>query len=70
MFKKLREKRIQKGYTNQKMAEILGISKTFYYQIETGSRKLSYEMAIKISDIFNVKPDTLFYNDYIEEKTK
>lgn len=70
MFKKLREKRIQKGYTNQKMAEILGISKTFYYQIETGSRKLSYEMAIKIADIFNVKPDTLFYNDYIEEKTK
>ena len=70
MFKKLREKRIQKGYTNQKMAEILGISKTFYYQIEVGDRKLSYEMAIKIADIFNVKPDTLFYNDYIEEKTK
>lgn len=70
MFKKLREKRIQKGYTNQKMAEMLGISKTFYYQIETGSRKLSYEMAIKIADIFNVKPDTLFYNDYVEEKTK
>lgn len=70
MFKKLREKRIQKGYTNQRMAEMLGISKTFYYQIETGSRKLSYEMAIKIADIFNVKPDTLFYNDYIEEKTK
>ena len=70
MFKKLREKRIQKGYTNQKMAEKLGISKTFYYQIETGSRKLSYEMAIKIANIFNVKPDTLFYNDYIEEKTK
>ena len=70
MFKKLREKRIKKGYTYQKMAEMLGISKTFYYQIEMQDRNLSYNMAIKIADIFNVKPDTIFYNDYIEEKGK
>lgn len=70
MFTKLKEKRIQKKYTNKMMAEKLGISKTFYYQIETGSRKLSYDMAIKIADIFGVKPDTLFYNDYVMQKRK
>ena len=70
MLKKLKEKRLKKGYTYQKMAEKLGISKTFYYQIETQDRKLSYDMAIKIASIFNVKPDTIFYSDYKREKGK
>ena len=70
MFYKLREKRLKKGYTNKMMAEKLGISKTFYFQLETGSRKLTYDMATKIADIFKVKPDTLFYDDYIAQKKK
>ena len=52
------------------VAEKLGISKAFYCQIENGSRKLSYEMAVKIADIFNCKPDNLFYNDFIQQKRK
>jgi len=70
MFVKLKEKRLKKGYTNKKMADMLGISKPFYYQIENGDRKLTYDMAVKIADIFKVKPDTLFYNDYINQKRK
>lgn len=70
MFAKLKEKRYAKKYTNKIMAEKLGISKAFYCQIENGTRKLSYEMAVKIADIFNVKPDSLFYVDYINEKRK
>ena len=70
MFTKLRDKRLKKGYTNQNMAERLGISKTFYYQIENEKRRLSYDMAVKIADIFNVKPDALFYNDFMEQKRK
>lgn len=70
MFTKLKEKRYAKKYTNRVMAEKLGISKAFYCQIENGSRKLSYEMAVKIADIFNCKPDNLFYSDFIQEKRK
>ena len=70
MFTKLKEKRYSKKYTNKIMAEKLGISKAFYCQIENGSRKLSYEMAVKIADIFNCKPDNLFYNDFIQQKRK
>jgi len=70
MFTKLKEKRYAKKYTNKIMAEKLGISKAFYCQIENGSRKLSYEMAVRIADIFNVKPDCLFYNDFIKGKRK
>ena len=70
MFVKLKEKRIGKGYTYQKMSEKLGISKAFYFQLENGDRKLTYNMAIKIADIFKVKPDTLFYDDYAAQKRK
>lgn len=68
MFYKLKEKRYGKKYTNRIMAEKLGISKAFYCQIENGTRKLSYEMAVKIADVFNVKPDSLFYDDYMKKK--
>lgn len=70
MSNKLKEKRYAKKYTNKMMAEKLGISKPFYCQLENGTRKLSYEMAVKIAHIFNVKPDSLFYDDYMEKKRK
>ena len=65
MYKKLREMRIKNKYTTQAMAELLGISKSFYSQIETGSRKLSYNMAIRIASVFKRRPDYIFYEDSI-----
>ena len=57
MYQKLREMRIKNKYTTQAMAEQLGISKSFYSQIETGSRKLSYNMAVRIASVFKRRPD-------------
>ncbi len=48
----------------QKMADLLNISKTFYWQIEKRKRKLSYELALKIALIFNKKPDSIFLDDF------
>lgn len=67
-MKKLAELRKQNKFSYQQMADILGISKPFYWQIENGKRRLSYVMAIKISEIFNMKPDEIFYDDLKEEK--
>ncbi len=50
--------------SNKKMADKLGISKTFYWQIENGKRNLSYEMAIRISKVLKSKPDKIFYDDF------
>lgn len=52
------------NYTSLDMAKMLKISKSYYSQIENGRRKLSYDMAIKIANIFNMKPDDIFYNDH------
>lgn len=51
-------------YTCTYMAEQLKISKPFYWQIENQKRRLSYEMAVKISKIFDMKPDEVFYVDF------
>ena len=61
---KLEEYRSKNNYSCQDMADKLNISKSFYWQIEKGKRRLSYITACKIAKIFNVKPDTLFYEDF------
>lgn len=61
---KLREYRSKYHYSCQEMANMLNISKSFYWQLENNKRKLSYETAIKIAKIFNVTPDVMFYDEY------
>ena len=63
-MKALKEIRIRNSLSCQNMANALGISKTYYWQLENDSRKLSYEMAVKISNIFKTTPDKIFYEDY------
>lgn len=67
MFWKLREMRIKKRYTTKQMSEMLNISKPFYCQIENQKRRLSYDMAVRIAEIFHVRPDTIFYKDYVSQ---
>ena len=64
MDSKLKSLRYKKSYTTKDMALKLGISKAFYCQIENNKRTLTYQMAVKIADIFKVKPDSLFYDDF------
>ena len=58
---KLKKLRISNNYTYQEMADILAMSKSQYYQIENGNRKLYYDTAIKIAKIFDLKPDDIFF---------
>ena len=60
----LKKIRAKHKLTHQTMADTLKISKSFYWQIEKGKRRLSYAIACKIAEIFKVKPDTIFYEDY------
>lgn len=62
-MEKLKQYRMDKNYSCQRMANILKISKTYYWQLEQGKRRLTYDMAIKIANIFQLKPDDLFYDE-------
>lgn len=67
-FKKLRELRLNNNLTTNDMASLLDISKPFYSQIETKNRRLSYDMATKISRIFGLKPDDIFFEEFFNKK--
>ncbi|WP_010276559.1 helix-turn-helix transcriptional regulator [Paenibacillus senegalensis] len=62
-------KRIRKTErkTYQEVADAIGVSKPYYWQIENGKRRLSYELAVRIAAVFNKKPDDIFLP---EELTK
>lgn len=52
------------GLTVSEISKLIGISSTYYWQIENKQRRLYYELAIKIAKIFNKKPDEIFYEEY------
>lgn len=60
---KLKELRIKNNLTVEKMAKLVGISYTYYWQIENGKRSLYYSLAIKIAKVFNLKPDNIFFDN-------
>ena len=64
VMEKLKECRLENKFTNQFMADVLNISKPYYWQIEHDQKRLSYDMAIRIAEIFHLKPDDLFYDEF------
>ena len=64
---KLREYRIRNNFTYDFMAYLLGISKAYYWQIEHDQKRLSYDLAVSIASIFHLKPDDLFYDEFINK---
>ncbi len=63
-MEKLKKLRKSKHITCEEMAKKLNISKPFYWQLENNKRRLSYEMAFKISEILKTKPDKIFYEEF------
>ena len=54
-------------YTYKEIGNIAGISKPAVWMIANGKRKPSYETAIILSYIFDLKPDEVFYDERVVE---
>lgn len=52
--KKLKEARLKKGLTQKDLASSLGISRTFYNQIENGERSPEFNKAVEISNFLKL----------------
>lgn len=63
MYKKLKERRQNLGYTMEEMSNLIGISKTYYWQIENKTRRLSYVLAYRIASVLSTTPDILFLEE-------
>lgn len=64
---KFREIRKQKGLNLEDIASKLNVSKAYVSMMETGKRSLDYLMAIKMAEIFDRKPDDIFFEDLVHE---
>lgn len=68
MYRKLKGLRNKYNISCRGMSIKLNISASFYCQIENMQRKLTYDMAVKISKIFESYPDELFYDEFVNKK--
>lgn len=61
--KRLREMRIKRGYTQQRLADSVDIALRSYQCYETGTRTPCYDLLIRIADILDVSLDYLMGRD-------
>lgn len=54
MRETLRKARKEKGLTQQQVADLLGISLTYYQKIEQGSRTGDFKIWDILEDLFNI----------------
>lgn len=57
MNNRLRELRESMKMSGTKVADMLGISPQYYYNLEKGNKRLNDELILKLSKIFNVPAD-------------
>lgn len=60
MVNKLKEYRIKNNLKQKDIAEILGITTSYYGMIEIGKRKVSLDIALKLSSYYKVSVEELF----------
>lgn len=56
----IREVRKQRGYSQEELAYMVGFSRSYYTEIETGKRNISILNLIKIINALKADPNELF----------
>lgn len=60
MSLRLRQERIKRKWTQEKVAQDIGITKAAFCNIETGQRRPSYDVLVKLEDLFRMSHRKLF----------
>ncbi|HGT1477523.1 TPA: helix-turn-helix transcriptional regulator [Clostridioides difficile] len=60
---RLKELRINKGFTQTKIAKHIGVSQQAYSFLETGQNKPSLKTAKRISDFFEIPIEKIFFDN-------
>lgn len=63
MNNRIRELRIQNGYTQDMLGNFLGVQKAAICKYETGRASLPQDMLLRLSDLFSVSADYLLGRD-------
>lgn len=60
LIKRLRELREINNYTQEDIAEHIGVARTTYAMHEQGNREMDYHLIIKLADLYKVTLDYIF----------
>lgn len=60
--KRIKELRNKHKYTQSELAELVGVTKSTIAAYENDSRQPSYDVLIKLSDVFKVSADSILLN--------
>lgn len=63
----LREKRVQANLSQSDVADVLGVTKQCYSQMERGIQALSYKCARTLARMLNTTTEDLFEKDYRDQ---
>lgn len=66
----LKTLRKKKKWSVQKISEMLGISASHYYKIESGIRNPNFILAGKIANLFECSVDDIFFNNKLDVLSK
>lgn len=69
---RIRKLRIENGFTQEAIAEMLNIDRSYYGRVEIGKKGCSVDLFIQLSTLFNVSLDYLIlgkYRDTVSEST-
>lgn len=61
--KRLREMRMYRGFTQQALADKIGVALRSYQCYETGTRTPSFDLLIQLADVLDVSTDYLLCRD-------
>lgn len=56
----MKELRLERGWTQKEVAEKIGVTKSTVNLLESGLRKPSYEVLVKLEALFGVTHNVLF----------
>ncbi|MEK4150031.1 helix-turn-helix transcriptional regulator [Robertmurraya sp. FSL W8-0741] len=71
MRQNLRQQRIAKGFKDvEELANLLGISASYYYKIEQGKRTPGIILAKNIADVLGKTVDEIFFNQNLDEMSR
>ncbi len=68
MRTKMRQLRVEWGFTMKYLAKELGISLSHYSQVEVGDKQPSLNLALRIKRVLNCNDDSIFDNEPLARK--
>ena len=66
---RIRDARVQRGLSQESVAQMLGISTSHLCNVETGRKKPSFEMILAVAVLLNISLDYLLLGRGLMEKT-